>query len=48
MLYQCAKCGKPVTVLQGVPFRDCHCPADTPIAAQMRSALEGRGGVKTK
>lgn len=48
MIYHCAKCSKPVTMLQGVPFRDCHCPSDTPITAQMTSKLAGLGGVKSK
>lgn len=42
-MYRCGECSKPVTVLSGLVVRQCDCKA--PIIAEMRSVLEGKGGV---
>ena len=42
-MYRCAACSTPVVVLTGLVVRRCECKA--PIIAEMRSVLEGKGGV---
>lgn len=42
-MYRCGGCSLPVVVLPGLVVRQCECKA--PIIAEMRSVLEGKGGV---
>lgn len=44
-LMRCAKCGKPVIMYRGLPYRECE-HFDAAIVADLRAACSGTGGVQ--